>query len=56
LDFSKVCLDELRNLLKWIFNNAGYGDIELTLYGSQANGLMLKGSSDIDVTITLPES
>ena len=28
----------------------------MTLYGSQANGLMLKGSSDIDVTITLPES
>ncbi len=28
----------------------------MVLYGSQANGLMLKGSSDVDVTITLPES
>ena len=56
LDFSQVCVQELRNLLKWVFNHAGYGDIDMILYGSQANGLMLKGSSDIDVTITLPES
>ncbi len=49
-------MKELRNLLTWVFNQAGYGEIDMVLYGSQANGLMLKGSSDVDVTITLPES
>ncbi len=41
--------------MTWIFNHAGYPDIPIILYGSQANGLMLRGSSDIDVTIILDD-